>query len=289
MRKQSSYVEKETSIETDVITPFTNVKKCDLSHKFNVLAASREIALNKVTTTELPSKPSNSQLSDFEIMERLGDGSYSCVYKAKRISTGEIWWIKKVKIYNLTEKEKHNALNEVRILSLIKNNNIISCKEAFLESDKRYLWIVLEYADGKDLYQQVCDKAVKQEVFKEDDIWRIFLQILKGLYALHENKIMHRDIKSANIFMFNDMTAKLGDMNVSRICDTQGLNYTQTGTPYYASPEVWKDKPYDFKSDIWSLGWVLYELAKLRPPFQGRDMQSLYEKVSKGQYSRISK
>ena len=89
--------------------------------------------------------------------------------------------------------------------------------------------------------------------------------------------------------MFSDMTAKLGDMNVSRIWDTQGLNYTQTGTPYYASPEVWKDRPYDFKSDIWSLGWVLYELVKLRPPFQGRDMQMLYDKVSKGQYTKIPK
>jgi len=100
-------------------------------------------------------------------------------------------------------------------------------------------------------------------------------------------KIMHRDLKSANVFLYKDGTAKLGDLNVSKIMKS-GLGYTQTGTPYYASPEVWKDKPYDIKSDIWSLGWVLYEAATLKPPFRAEDMQSLYKVVLKGVYPRIS-
>jgi NIMA (never in mitosis gene a)-related kinase len=75
--------------------------------------------------------------------------------------------------------------------------------------------------------------------------------------------------------MFKDSRVKLGDLNVSK-CLTEGLLVTQTGTPYYASPEVWKDKPYDEKSDIWSLGCVLYELVSLRPPFMGKDMDKLY-------------
>ena len=82
------------------------------------------------------------------------------------------------------------------------------------------------------------------------------------------------------------MTAKLGDLNVSKIAK-KGLSYTQTGTPYYASPEVWKDKPYDSKSDIWSMGCVIYEMAALTPPFQADDMQGLYKKVIKGIYPRI--
>ena len=66
-----------------------------------------------------------------------------------------------------------------------------------------------------------------------------------------------------------------------------GLLYTQTGTPYYASPEVWKDKPYDSKSDIWSLGCVIYEMATLKPPFRAEDMDGLYKKVIKGAYTKI--
>ena len=93
-------------------------------------------------------------------------------------------------------------------------------------------------------------------------------------------------MKSANIFLYRDMQAKLGDLNVSKIVK-KGLSYTQTGTPYYASPEVWRDMPYDSKSDIWSLGCVLYEMCALVPPFRADDMQGLYKKVIKGKYPRI--
>ena len=84
-------------------------------------------------------------------------------------------------------------------------------------------------------------------------------------------KIMHRDLKCANVFLSKSGAAKLGDMNVSKILK-KGLCETQTGTPYYASPEVWGDEPYDYKSDIWSLGCVLYEIIALRPPFRAEDM-----------------
>ena len=92
------------------------------------------------------------------------------------------------------------------------------------------------------------------------------MAVLVGLRALHSLKIMHRDLKSANVFLFKDGRAKLGDLNVSKIAKA-GLGYTQTGTPYYASPEVWMDKPYSNKSDVWSLGCVLYEAICLKPPF----------------------
>ena len=85
---------------------------------------------------------------------------------------------------------------------------------------------------------------------------------------MHNINIMHRDLKSANIFLKDDeASAKLGDMNVSKVSNKHGLNYTQTGTPYYASPEVWNDEPYDNKSDVWSLGCVIYEMTTLKPPF----------------------
>jgi len=121
----------------------------------------------------------------------------------------------------------------------------------------------------------------------ERDIWMIFIQITKGLRAMHEKNVMHRDLKCANVFMNKDGTVKLGDMNVSKVANKKGLNFTQTGTPYYASPEIWLDKPYDIKSDVWSLGCVLYEMITLYPPFQADDMRGLYKKVIKGQYRKI--
>lgn len=88
-------------------------------------------------------------------------------------------------------------------------------------------------------------------------------------------------MKSANVFLNKDGTAKLGDLNVSKVAK-KGLLYTQTGTPYYASPEVWQDQPYDQKSDMWSLGCVLYEICTLQPPFKANDMDGLFKKVLKG-------
>lgn len=88
---------------------------------------------------------------------------------------------------------------------------------------------------------------------------------------MHDLKIVHRDIKCANLFLTKEGVLKLGDLNVSKV-NKRGMLSTQTGTPYYASPEVWKDKPYDLKSDIWSVGCVLYELTTLNPPFRANDM-----------------
>lgn len=93
-------------------------------------------------------------------------------------------------------------------------------------------------------------------------------------------------MQSANVFLTRGGVAKLGDMNVSKIAKN-GLLYTQTGTPYYASPEVWKDQPYDSKSDIWSLGCVIYEMATLEPPFKAEDMEGLFEVVTNGTYPPV--
>jgi NIMA (never in mitosis gene a)-related kinase 1/4/5 len=115
-------------------------------------------------------------------------------------------------------------------------------------------------------------------------VWRVLIETVHALRQMHALNIMHRDIKSANIFLCKAQPsessqlslqeeqgsmlyqAKLGDMNVSKVT-TKGMNSTQTGTPYYASPEVWRDEPYSFKSDIWSLGCVIYEMLALKPPF----------------------
>lgn len=90
-------------------------------------------------------------------------------------------------------------------------------------------------------------------------------------------------MKCANIFITADGIYKLGDLNVSKVLK-KDLASTQTGTPYYASPQVWKDKPYGVKSDIWSLGCVLYEMCALRPPFTATDLQGLYRKVCAGHF-----
>jgi NIMA (never in mitosis gene a)-related kinase 1/4/5 len=104
----------------------------------------------------------------------------------------------------------------------------------------------MEYADDGDLFQKISEHKKKKIYMDEKKVWKYSIQIMMGIKTLHDLKILHRDLKSANVFLFKDGTVKIGDMNVSKIAK-KGLLNTQTGTPYYASPEVWNDSPYDAK------------------------------------------
>lgn len=146
----------------------------------------------------------------------------------------------------------------------------------------------MEYADGGDLYRYLTHHYQEKRYLSEKRVWQLFTQILRGLKVLHEQKILHRDIKSPNVFLTKSGYAKLGDLNVSKILKC-GMLHTQTGTPYYASPEVWSELPYDQKSDIWSVGCVLYEMCTLKPPFRAEDMKGLRQKICKGVYQPIPK
>ena len=227
-----------------------------------------------------------TSMKDFQTLSKLGEGAFSCVFKVKRLSDSNEYALKKVKMSMLTEKEKENALNEVRILASINNPYIIAYKEAFFDETSNSLCVIMEYANGGDIQKKITEKLSCKGLFTEPEIWKAMLQMVKGLKTLHDMQILHRDLKCANIFLTLTGDIKLGDLNVSKVAK-KGLVYTQTGTPYYASPEVWRDQPYDMKSDIWSLGCVVYEMAALKPPFRANDMKGLYNKVQKGLYERI--
>jgi NIMA (never in mitosis gene a)-related kinase 1/4/5 len=117
----------------------------------------------------------------------------------------------------LTAKEKENALNEVRILASIEHPNIIAYKEAFFEESSQTLCIIMEFADGGDLQSKISKFKKESKFMKEEDVWNIFYQIVLGLQVLHSMKIVHRDIKCANIFLTKEGIVKLGDLNVSKI------------------------------------------------------------------------
>tara|TARA_B110000285_G_C15092420_1_gene599875 strand:+ start:313 stop:837 length:525 start_codon:yes stop_codon:yes gene_type:complete len=144
----------------------------------------------------------------------------------------------------------------------------------------------MELADSGDLASKIEQARGLKQFIKESKIWHIFKHLLEGVEALHSADIAHRDIKSANIFLFKDGSVKLGDLNVSALA-CEGSMKTVTGTPYYCPPEVWTNKAYTPKCDIWSLGCVMYELTALKPPFVAKNIKDLQKKVTKGEYSPI--
>ena len=150
-------------------------------------------------------------------LDDAGEGSFSEVYQVVRKSDGAVYAMKKVKMQKLSDKERQNALNEVRILASIEHPNIIAYKEAFFEDVSNCLCVVMEHADGGDLLKLIQLKKQKNEMFTEKQIWHYFIQIVRGLKALHDLKIYHRDIKCANLFLTKSGLIKLGDLNVSKV------------------------------------------------------------------------
>ena len=225
-------------------------------------------------------------MENFQLGEKLGSGAFGSVYKVKRKEDSKIYAMKIVKISLLGTKERENALNEIRILYSLAHPNIIGYKEAFYDENSKTLNIVMEYADDGDLESKINYNKMNKLFFDESTIWKISIQILKGLKYLHDNNIIHRDLKSANIFLMKNGLIKIGDLNVSKLSKIGSAN-THTGTPYYSSPEIWIDKPYNNKTDIWSVGCIIYEMCNLNPPFRGTSLINLYNNIQKGEYKNI--
>ena len=225
-------------------------------------------------------------LNNFILGKILGKGSYGSVRIVERKEDHKIYALKSVVINVLGEKEKLNSFNEVRLLASLKHQNIIDYKESFFDEKEKTLNIVMEYADDGDLRTKITQILKNNLSFEESTIWNVLIQILEGLNYLHKNNIIHRDLKSANIFLTKNGLIKIGDLNVSTIAK-KGVANTQTGTPYYASPEIWNDKPYNSKCDIWSLGCIIYEMSTLHVPFRGTSLNQLYCRIMKGKYSQI--
>ncbi len=226
-------------------------------------------------------------LNDFEIGRELGKGAFGSVFIVRRKQDKKIYAMKQVKIIGLSEKEKKNSFNEVRILASLSHKNIIGYKEAFYDNNTETLNIVMEYADDGDLSSKIKEKMKNHKYFEENTIWKTLIQILEGLKYLHKNCIIHRDLKSANIFLTKKGVIKIGDLNVSKIIKTMGMASTQTGTPFFAPPEIWNSSPYDYKCDIWSVGCIIYEMCRFHVPFRASSMKELYNNVMRGVYPPI--
>ena len=230
----------------------------------------------------------STTLNDFTIERVIGKGSFGSVFLVKRKLDQKLYALKSVFLDKLNKKEQENSVNEVRLLASVSHPNVISYKESFFDEKNNSLNIIMEYADNGDLHTEINKKKKELDKFEEKIIWLYAIQMIEGLKALHDKKIMHRDLKSANIFLSkNKLLCKLGDMNVSKVIKEKVLT-TQTGTPYYASPEVWRDEPYSYKSDLWSIGCVIYEMCALEPPFNGKDLDELFENICKGKLKRIN-
>jgi serine/threonine protein kinase len=198
----------------------------------------------------------------------IGSGKFSTVWKAIHLPTGTAVAVKKVQIYEIMDtKQRTDCINEVKLLQAAANHpNIITYRDSFIENNE--LVITLDFCDCGDLGKLVKERSDVATPLTEGDLWSIFSQLCGAVSHMHSHRIMHRDIKPSNVFLSADGVVKLGDLGLSRYFSSKTAQaQSMVGTPYYMSPECIRGQPYEWSSDTWSLGCLLYELGALRNPF----------------------
>lgn len=218
-------------------------------------------------------------------VRKIGEGSFGKAILVKAKEDGQQYVIKEINISRMSNKEREESRREVAVLANMKHPNIVLYRESFEENG--CLYIVMDYCEGGDLFKKI--NAQKGILFSEDQILDWFVQICLALKHIHDRKILHRDIKSQNIFLTKDGTIQLGDFGIARVLNsTAELARTCIGTPYYLSPEICQNKPYNNKSDIWALGCVLYEMCTLKHAFEAGNMKNLVLKIISGPFPPVS-
>ncbi|XP_026566232.1 serine/threonine-protein kinase Nek3 isoform X2 [Pseudonaja textilis] len=222
-------------------------------------------------------------MENYNVLMELGEGSFGRVLLVQHKSTRQKYAMKEIRLPKSVFKIE-KSWNESIILAKMNHPNIVMYADSF-EADG-HLHIVMEYCDGGDLLQKI--KFQKGKLFPEDIILKWFAQMCLGVNYIHEKHILHRDIKSKNVFLTQNGKIKLGDFG-SAVLLKSPMAYvcSYVGTPYYVPPEIWENMPYNNKSDIWSLGCVLYELCTLKHPFQAKSWKHLILKTCKGYYNPL--
>ncbi|KAK7169572.1 hypothetical protein R3I93_005524 [Phoxinus phoxinus] len=227
-------------------------------------------------------------MDHYEVIRQVGQGAFGSALLVKhRHGDDELLYvIKEIHLRQLSARDKDASRKEVTLLSKMKHPNIVAFYKSFY--DRSNLYILMEYCDAGDLMNRI--KMQRGKPFTEQQIVDWFVQICLGLKHIHDRKVLHRDIKAQNIFLTQGgLKVKLGDFGIARMLNnTMDLARTCVGTPYYLSPEICESRPYNNKTDIWSLGCVLYELCALRHPFEGSNLKQLVLRICRGRYSPVS-
>ncbi|KAF9097945.1 hypothetical protein BGX27_000883 [Mortierella sp. AM989] len=276
----------------------------------NAEAASRIVAEEKQQKSKMPSY---AGLERYKLVEKMGDGAFSNVYKAHDLKMDRMVAVKVVRKFELNAHQRSNILKEVQIMRQLKHPGIVELYE-FSESNEHY-FLVLELALGGELFHRI----VKLTYFSEDLTRHVITQVAQAIRYLHEEKgVIHRDIKPENI-LFEPIPlipsppgakpdeddkedegvfqpgvggggigrVKIADFGLSKVVWNE-QTMTPCGTVGYTAPEIVKDERYSKSVDMWAMGCVLYTLLCGFPPFYDESIQALTEKVARGQYTFLS-
>ncbi|KAI0683103.1 kinase-like protein [Earliella scabrosa] len=218
---------------------------------------------------------SNKLLKEYQLGDSLGKGAFGQVYRALNWATGETVAIKEIQLGNIPKSEIGQIMSEIDLLKNLNHPNIVKYKG--FETTPDYLYIILEFCENGSLHN-ICKKFGK---FPETLVGVYIAQVLEGLVYLHDQGVIHRDIKGANILTNKDGCVKLADFGVASSTATGAVrDDAVVGSPYWMAPEVIEQSGATTASDIWSVGCTVIELLEGRPPYHFLDpMPALFRIV----------
>ena len=216
------------------------------------------------------------QVSNYTIFRKsIGKGAFSTIYKGYDKKTMKVVAVKEIS-FEILKKYKDVIKRETKIMKKLNHENIIKLYDTILDDDSNNIYLVLEYIGRGDF-----SKFLKKRPLKEKYAKKYLIQLADGLKYLLENKIIHRDLKPQNILMSDAGIIKITDFGFARYFDNELLIQTVCGSPLYMAPEIMKNKKYDYKSDLWSVGIILYEMLYGRPPFKVKNIFELIDIIDK--------